>query len=81
MLRYAIQKLREGPIECGAFHKLLKAKFHDLEGTPSEYMQKLIQTNFVREFEFSKTKPNDDNNPEAFPENGGRGIQNFLSFS
>jgi len=67
VLLFIVQKLREGPVERSAFHKLLKAKFRNLEKKPRDYFDKLMGRNFVREFEYKRTKPNPDRTPDVYP--------------
>lgn len=64
---YILQKLREGPIERGAFHKFLNVKFRNLDGKPRTYIEKLIDLQFIREYEYEKTKPNPDRTPNQYP--------------
>jgi len=64
---FILQKLREGPIERGAFHKLLNVKFRNLEGKPRSYIEKLIDLQFIREYDYEKTKPNPDRTPNQYP--------------
>lgn len=68
VLLFIVQKLREGPVERGAFHKLLKVKFRNMDKKPRDYFEKLMQKNFVREFEYQKTKPNPDRTPDVYPQ-------------
>lgn len=64
---YILQKLREGPMERSAFHKLLNVKFRNLDGKPRAFMEKLMELQFIREYEYEKTKPNPDRTPNQYP--------------
>jgi hypothetical protein len=67
VMLFIIQRLREGPFETDAFHKLLKAKFRDAKKTPREYCELLIQYNFLREYSFERKVAPPDDAKDQFP--------------
>jgi hypothetical protein len=67
VLFFIIEKLRQGPIERGAMHKLIKGKFRKLDKKPRDYFELLVSHDFIREYEYLQQKTDSKDNEKLFP--------------
>ncbi len=68
VLIFILQKLRQGPIQTESLRKLVKAKFKKLSNNPQSYLERLIEFDFIREYEYTKDKADPDRSPNLFPQ-------------